>query len=101
MKPTNENKVIWPWQYNHGKANKWNITDRWRRKKTKKRALLSAIKNKIETNGEILRTYEMPCSKCSCEKAVELEEIGYINGAMHVRCKRCGYIQQMPELPNN
>lgn len=50
---------------------------------------------KKSTNGEILKTYKMPCLKGICDEIVDVEEIGYINNAMHLRCIKCGYVQQI------
>jgi len=101
MRPTNENNIIWPWEYNQDKSSKWYITDHVKRKKAKKRLAASGIVTKLVTNGEWLKTYKMPCLKGLCDGIVEVEKIGYRNGIMYVRCKKCGYIQQMLELPNN
>ena len=49
---------------------------------------------KQEPNGKMLKTYRMPCLKGTCDEIVDVEEIGYLNGVMHLRCSKCGYIQQ-------
>lgn len=46
-------------------------------------------------NGEILKTYKMPCLKGTCDEIVDVEEIGYIDDTIHLRCLKCGYVQQM------
>ncbi len=62
-------------------------------------------KMEIEHNGGTLKTYTIPCLKGTCgDKIIEAEEIGYLNGVMHVRCKECGYIEsidlvELPERP--
>ena len=51
-------------------------------------------------NGGILRRYKVPCLKdgacdevASCDELVEVEEIGYRNDVMYIRCLKCGYEQ--------
>lgn len=60
-------------------------------------------KMEMEHNGSTLKTYKIPCLKGTCgdNKIIEAEEIGYLNGIMHVRCKECGYIESIDlvELP--
>lgn len=52
----------------------------------------------MNTNGGMLKKYKVPCLKeGACDEVkdwnelVEVEEIGYRNGIMHVRCTKCGY----------
>lgn len=52
---------------------------------------------KNQTNGGILKTYKMPCLKGTCNEIVEVEEIGYIDSTRHLRCLKCGYVQQVEE----
>ena len=47
------------------------------------------------TDGKILKTYKMPCLKGICNEIVDVEEIGYIDNTMHLRCIKCGYVQQI------
>ena len=49
---------------------------------------------KIETNGGRLKTFKLHCPKGICDEIVEVEEIGYLNGTMHVRCMKCGFVLQ-------
>ena len=53
----------------------------------------------IETNGGHLRTFKSRCLKGICGEIIDVEEIGYINGIMHVRCLKCGYVLHNEELP--
>lgn len=55
---------------------------------------------KKKTNGGILKIYKVPCLKQGAcddikkwDELVEVEEIGYRDGIMHVRCMKCGYEQ--------
>lgn len=50
---------------------------------------------KKQTNGGVLKTYKMPCLKGICNDLVEVEEIGYIDDSIHLRCINCGYVQQV------
>lgn len=50
------------------------------------------------TNGGKLKIFKAPCLKDgACDEVknwnelVDIEEIGYRNGIMHVRCLKCGY----------
>lgn len=49
---------------------------------------------KIETNGGRLKTFKSHCPQGICDEIVEIEEIGYLNGTMHVRCTKCGLVLQ-------
>ena len=46
---------------------------------------------KIEPNGGKIRTYKVPCLKGICDEMCEVEEIGYVNGILHLRCIECGF----------
>ncbi len=47
-----------------------------------------------ETNGGRLKTFKSQCPQGICNEIVEIEEIGYLNGTMHVRCMKCGFVIQ-------
>ena len=51
-----------------------------------------------EPNGGILKTYKTKCISGQCDEIVEVEEIGYLNEVMHVRCIKCGYETQLDNL---
>ena len=51
-----------------------------------------------ETNGGNLKTFKSPCPQGTCNEIVEIEEIGYLNGTMHVRCMKCGFVIQSDGL---
>ena len=51
-----------------------------------------------EPNGGILKTYKTHCLRGLCNEIVEVEEIGYLNEIMHVRCIKCGYEVQLDNL---
>lgn len=51
-----------------------------------------------ETNGGNLKSYKARCLKGICNETVDVEEIGYLNGTMHVRRVKCGYIKQSENL---
>jgi hypothetical protein len=49
-------------------------------------------------NGGWLKTYKVPCLKGICDEICEVEELGYVNGVMHVRCLECGFEQHGEDL---
>ena len=49
-------------------------------------------------NGGKLKTYKTQCIRGLCDEIVEVEEIGYLNEVMHVRCIKCGYEVQLDNL---
>jgi hypothetical protein len=51
-----------------------------------------------EPNGGKLKTYKTQCIRGLCDEIVEVEEIGYLNKVMHVRCIKCGYEVQLDNL---